>query len=448
MTRPVIEFVHDLALDDLPTAVVGRMRACLVDLLGVAAAGHRTRLSAVARGHAVQYMRGADRTARLLFDGRAVSPLGAAFANAATIDAMDGHDGHRLTKGHAGVAVLPAALSLVTENPATALGDLLTALVVGYEIAFRAGAVLHRSTSDYHSSGSWNAIGAAAVAARLLALNPAETAHALGIAEYQAPRAPMMRCIDHPSMVKDSSAWGAEAGVSGALLAAGGFTGAPSALVTDMADDWDDLGDRWMVLEQYFKPYPVCRWSHPAIHATLGLVRRYDVAPREIQDIRVTTFHAATRLGTRSPADTEQAQYSLPFTVACAAVHRRLEVDDVAHPERMGAEARRLAMTLQMHESAEMTSAFPASRVAEVTLTLTDGRRLESGPTQAPGDPEAALSPAELEHKFLAWAGGGIGRPRAHRVLSLIQGESGLSELLAEIYPPVDAAEAPSQRPC
>lgn len=31
-----------------------------------------------------------------------------------------------------------------------------------------------------------------------------------------------MRCIDHPTMVKDGSGWGAMAGVSAALLAADG----------------------------------------------------------------------------------------------------------------------------------------------------------------------------------------------------------------------------------
>ena len=38
---------------------------------------------------------------------------GAAFAGASIIDALDGHDGHVLTKGHAGVAVLPALLAYV-----------------------------------------------------------------------------------------------------------------------------------------------------------------------------------------------------------------------------------------------------------------------------------------------------------------------------------------------
>ena len=110
------------------------------------------------------------------------------------------------------------------------------ALVVGYEVANRAGTVLHATAGDYHSSGAWNALGAAAAFSRLGGLDPSATVHALGTAEYHAPRAPMMRCIDHPSMVKDSSGWGAQVGVSAALLAADGFTGAPAAVLRPSAE--------------------------------------------------------------------------------------------------------------------------------------------------------------------------------------------------------------------
>ncbi|MEV8021870.1 hypothetical protein AB0O76_37225 [Streptomyces sp. NPDC086554] len=117
-------------------------------------------------------------------------------------------------------------------------------------------------------------------------------------------------------MVKDSSAWGALAGVSAALLAGDGFTGAPATLATPGTDDgpdvWADLGHRWLILDQYFKPLPVCRWAHPAVQATLNVVAEHGIAPGHIDRIVVTTFHPATRLTSRTPRTTEEAQYSLP----------------------------------------------------------------------------------------------------------------------------------------
>ena len=81
--------------------------------------------------------------ARILLDGRRASPAGAAFAGASTIDAFDAHDGHPLTKGHAGVAVLPALLAVADAEGGGDGRDLLAALVLGYEVAIRAGIALH-----------------------------------------------------------------------------------------------------------------------------------------------------------------------------------------------------------------------------------------------------------------------------------------------------------------
>ena len=116
-------------------------------------------------------------------------------------------------------------------------------------------------------------MGCAAVTARRLGLNEDQTRHALGIAEYHGPRLPMMRGVDYPTMVKDGSGWGAMAGVSAGLMAGSGFTGAPALTVegADVAGIWADLGDRWLITEQYFKPYAVCRWAQPAIAGALAL---------------------------------------------------------------------------------------------------------------------------------------------------------------------------------
>ncbi|QLE76319.1 MmgE/PrpD family protein [Streptomyces rectiverticillatus] len=443
-------FTHELTYADLPGSVIGQARRCLLDLVGVAAAGTRTDLSAKIYRHATRYHLTDGPRARLLFDGRGVAPPGAALANAATIDSIDGHDGHRLTKGHAGAALLPAALAFLdsssasTASAAATTCELLTVLALGYEIATRAGIHLHATAAEYHSSGAWNALGAAAIGARALRLGRDATAHALGIAEYHAPRAPMMRCIDHPTMVKDSSAWGALAGVSAALLADDGFTGAPAALAspgTDGGPDvWADLGRRWLILDQYFKPFPVCRWAHPAVQATIDLVTRHGIGPGHIDRIVVTTFHPATRLTPRAPRTTEEAQYSLPFSVAAAAVHHDVTPHVVARPHEADRQLHRLASGLRIRESATMTKAFPEERRADVRLFLVDGRSLSSGPTVATGDPENPLSDPALDAKFLDSAAPAIGKERAGGLLALLRDVENhdLREVLDALFAPVE----------
>ncbi len=82
---------------------------------------------------------------------------------------------------------------------------------------------------------------------------------------------------------------------------------------------------RGRILEQYFKPYPVCRWAHPAIDAALELRR---TGPVEVVAVEVVTFHEAVQRTWRRPVPTEQAQYSLPFPVAVALLRGGLTAAD------------------------------------------------------------------------------------------------------------------------
>src|SRR3546814_19549346 len=103
--------------------------------------------------------------------------------------------------------------------------EFLTRLVLGYEIATRAGIALHRTAADYHTSGAWNALAAAAMGARALRLDPPQTAHALGLAEYYGPRSPLRRVPDQPNMTKADQANGARHGCRTARLGAANHPG-------------------------------------------------------------------------------------------------------------------------------------------------------------------------------------------------------------------------------
>ena len=403
MIADVASFIGDLNYNDIPLPAVEQALRCLLDLTGVAAAGSTTTMSRIAREHAVDNIAGRSRHARLLFDGRTASPVGAAFAGAATIDSFDGHDGHALTKGHTGAAVLPALLAFADAEPRLDGRAFLTLLVLGYEVGTRAGIALHATAPDYHSSGSWNSLGCAAIGARALQLSADQTQHALGIAEYHGPRSQMMRCIDHPTMVKDSSSWGAAAGVSAALLAERGFTGAPA--ITTTADStrgvWADLGHRWRISEQYLKPFPVCRWAHPALQAALDIRHQRQVSPADIDHLEVVTFHAATRLATRHPRTTEEAQYSLPFAVATTMVHGTITATDLAAPRTRHPEVSRLSASIILTEKADYEALFPAERHAHIDVVLCDGTRLPGVPTTAKGGPEDPLTDVDVRAKFI-----------------------------------------------
>jgi 2-methylcitrate dehydratase PrpD len=426
MREGLHSFLLDTSYDAAPAPVRRAAERCLLDLAGTAAAGLATPLSGTIRNHAVRAFGagdGADR-ARLLFDGRCASPVGAALAGGMTIDSFDAHDGHVLTKGHAGVAVLPGLLAIVDALPSSVTGaEFLISLVLGYEVALRAGIAQHATVPDYHTSGAWNALGVAAMAARLWKLDAERLRHALGIAEYHGPRSQMMRCIDFPTMVKDGSGWGAMCGLSAAYLAADGFTGAPALVVENetVAHLWTDLGERWRILEMYFKPYPVCRWAQPAIEAALLLRQRYGVDPDTIESVEIETFHEATRLDQPHPSSTEAAQYSLPFPVAAAIVRGRLAATDISGSALREEAILAMSSRIRLVEAGDLSSRFPAERLARVRFRLGDGRVLASDAEPARGDAERPLNDGEIRKKFHDLADGPLGRQRAEDLADLIE---------------------------
>ena len=419
-------FVRGLSFDQLPDDVVASARRSLLDLIGVAAAGSRTRAAAIANRYAATQLCGTDRSARILFDGRRAGQAGAAFAGASTIDALDGHDGHALTKGHAGAAILPALLALVDatapgEPPAKGDGrEFLTSIVLGYEVATRAGIALHATVPDYHCSGAWNSLGCAAVAARHFAFDAATTRHALGVAEYFGPRGQILRACDSPTMVKDGSGWGAHVGLTAALLAREGFTGAPALTVErdDAKAFWSDLGRRWRIREQYFKAYPVCRWAQPAIEAALDLQRAYRFAADDIATIAIESFQEAVALGSQcpSPRTTEEAQYSIAFAVAAALVFGRVGADEVDARRLSESRVQRLLPHVALAEDSEFSRRFPAERWARVRIALADGRAFASEPARARGNPENPLTDDELRAKYRDLATPVVGAERAARI--------------------------------
>jgi 2-methylcitrate dehydratase PrpD len=255
-----------------------------LDTIGVTIAWGPMEAGRIARDAAVLLCGAGWHAARLLFDGLRIRMAGPAFAAANQTDNLDGHDGYSPTKGHIGVAVVPALTALAEAVSDLGGSEALAAIVIGYEIAGRAGIALHAPVSDYRTSGAWNALGVAAIASRFI-----------GLDDEKLRRSQMMREIATPTIL---SGTGALVGLSAAVLAEHGFASAPAATLeaADVAHHWDDLGIFWQMSRQYIEPYPVCGWAHAAIDATRALCLEHGLGPEQVAKVRVNNFHHAATL--------------------------------------------------------------------------------------------------------------------------------------------------------
>ena len=443
----VTDFVFSLAPENVPAAARRAAALMCLDTLGVAAAATPMQAGRIGRDTAaLLHAAGApSHAAPMLFDGRRVSLAGAAYAAATQTDNLDAHDGYNPVKGHIGVVIIPALLALAEQADDMDGDTALMLITLGYEIAGRAGLALHATACDYHTSGAWNALGVVAMAARMRGLSTDQFRQALGIAEYHGPRSQMMREIGSPSMLTDGSGWGAMVGISSAILAEKGFTGAPAITVEnpEVARIWADLGGSWIMSDQYVKPYPICRWAHAPIDGVRELMLAHDLTHDDIAGIRINTFHEGVCLFQGAPDSTAVAQYSLSFAVATQAVHGRIGLEHVSGAGLRDPRVLALIDRIAVAESDVHNASFPHTRDADVQITLRDGRELDSGLVHARGGSERPMPEGDIIAKFGEFAGPVLGASRADAirdaVLGLADGGAGLADLRQHLYAPVDS---------
>ena len=429
---------------ELPEETLHTAKLYILDLIGVLAAASKLDAGRIARDHAARHWAAGEgaATAQMLFDGREVSLPGFGFAMATQIDNLDAHDGWQASKGHAGAALFPALAAFGFDCKVLKGRDALAAMIIGYEISYRAALALHATVPDYHTSGAWNALGCTAIGAKLRNSGSEILRHASGIAEYHGPRSQMMREIANPSMLHDGTGWGAPTGIYALLIAEDGFTGAPAATFefADAAFAWEDLGERWLTCEQYIKPYPICRWAHAPIDAAKALQARHGFNHQEIERIDISTFTQSAELNRHVPHDTTIAQYSICWPVAAMLVRGRVGVDEVL-PESFS-DPDIIAVTSKCHVRVDpqIDAGFPEKREAAVTITLKDGRSFDSGLMVASGGPDPQPTEVEVVTKFRAFAGSALPPERVRRIedltLALDQPEGDFKALTAEMIAP------------
>jgi 2-methylcitrate dehydratase PrpD len=417
----VAGFIQSLTWDNLPPEVQQRARLCLLDGLGAALAGTLTPVSKIAADYASTLWRGDSAT--IFLHGRKANAAGAAFANACAGNALDIDDDAIFTRGHPGAQLIPATLA-VAEQVGASGKALLEALVIGYEVAIRAGRCWHADHEFYQACGSWGSVACAAAAAHLLGLDHEQTKHALGIADYHAPNAPMLRDIVAPSMSKHAIGWGAMNGVVSAELAQRDFTGIPSILGFDEYREWvSDIGQHyWMTDWVFYKDWCSCAWGHAACQAAWGLMTENCIPVEQINHIKVRTFEEATMLHQGYPTTTEEAQFSLKWPLACLLLDGKIGPAQILESRFDDLQVRALFDKIELVLDPQIEQMYNETREMDlrmhsaVEITMANGQAYDSGIVERGAD---RFDQAALERKFRWLVGFVLDSARVEKTLEM-----------------------------
>ena len=369
-----------------------------------------------------------DHGAATLALGRKASVRAAAFINGTAAHTVEVDDIFRDGIYHPGAPTIAAASALCAPgNPPL---NFLRAVVVGYEISTRIGAAMGRAHYRYwHNTGTIGCFGAAAAAAEALGLDRSRFSHALAtVATFSAG---LQQAFRMDSMSKPLHAGhAAEAGVTAALAAREGVTGSLDVIEGEagygraMGDnpDWGKalatLGEDFHITRMTFKNHACCGHTFAAIDGALALKHRLQLDPSDIEKVEVATYRAGLEVAhydnPRTPAE---ARFSLKYVVATGLTHGSVRLAAFEKERLQDPATRELMQRIEVAIDPELDAAFPAQRAARVAIRAHGRREEHLQPTRV-GDPDAPLSDAQLEEKFLELAAPVLGEKKARDQLA------------------------------
>jgi 2-methylcitrate dehydratase PrpD len=356
-----------------------------------------------------------------IFSGGRGSAAAAALANGVASHILELDDIHKGSTVHAAAPIVPAALAVAEREHANGKA-FLTAVVLGYEAAFRIGEAVNPSHYQFwHPTGTVATFGAAVAAGHLLNLTPDQMLHALGSAGTQA--AGLWEFNADGAMSKHlHPGKAAMNGVLSADLARAGFTGASRILEGDrgffaaMSESYDAsrvtdrLGTAWKIGENGYKLHACCGHTHTAIDVAIGMRHGGGWSPNQpvtdISAVDVETYGPGYEIVKElNPNTPYQAKFSMAYCVAAALLEGQVGLEQFASDRFCAVGVSepaiaRLLPRIRVTVAPDLTAQYPAAWPTRVAVTLRGRTTLEGAAEYPLGNAENPVDTGQLEAKM------------------------------------------------
>lgn len=444
-----------LTFEDVPAPNMAMATRAIIDAVGVAHAGAAMPVARALRE--VIAGEAANGPCHIIGLDRRLQPAAAALLNAASAHALDFDANFSIGMVFAPATFAPGLLALA-EREHRSGREVLTAFCAASEVARVLAETVSpqpyaKATDGLYRGGWFNTsvfgpIAAAAGASRMLGLSAERTATAMACAATQAGG---LRIAVGSDMKVILCAQAAERGVRAALLAQAGleapldaFEGSRGLVDVVVRGAWrdatlDTLGD-FADPGLSLKRYPACSSIQAAGEALERIIATHALARDEI--IAVTcdiTGHIAANLTFERPENTTQAQFSMPFALACLLVHGRftaamLSMETIRDPAIAAA-----MQKVSMRPTADLDTPDirrDTPEATRVTVRLQDGRSFSHLQLSATGRPGNPMPDAMLDEKFLANAGARLTEQAARGLLARLRDLSRLPDMAMLFHHP------------
>ena len=304
LSRQFAQWVVGLRHEDLPAAVVDRVKGLTLQNLASALVG-----SGLPAGQqAVTFVTGEEAGVRsgatILVNGSRVTRGGAAFANSEMMLAGGKWDTFRMLT-HPGTAIIPAALAAAEMEGASGR-DFITGVAAGYEVMERMAAdwIPTVMARGFHAGPVFSIFGAAVAAAKILRFTDDQVHAAISLCtnlagsnlESRALRegAAVRNAMLAVALARQGKVGGGEAvleGPAGFYQAYAGdrtghltysFTGATETSLDRLTAG---LGTDWMLLETLYRIYSISGYNIAHIDVTAKLCEEHDIKYADVDRV-------------------------------------------------------------------------------------------------------------------------------------------------------------------
>jgi 2-methylcitrate dehydratase PrpD len=434
-TRRLAAYVTESAIEAIPAEIRAEARRAILNYLGCAIGGS----TEPALETAIEALRPFSGPPRATVLGRIESfdELNAALLNGIGSHVHEYDDTLPQNYIHPSVPVASALFALASAHPVSG-PDFVHAFILGVEVESRIGDAVYPAhyEAGWHITATTGVFGAAAATGKLLRLTTQQMVFAFGLAATQAAGIREM----FGSMAKSfQPGRAAENGLTAARLAAAGFTAGEQALegprgfapVTARDYDLDkitqDLGDRFALSGNAYKPYACGLVVHPTIDGMSRIRARDHPDPMQVQSIELRVAPLVLDLcNKRELRQALESKYSIYHAAAIGLARGKGGLREFTQAAIQDPVLARLRDRVHATADPRITE-----DQVDIKVTLADGRTLTLFLEESLGNVHRPLGNAALEEKF---------RGQAESVLPASQVE-GLIEACWRIDELADAGE-------
>jgi len=451
VTKQLADFASGIQYEDLPEAVIERLKLVTLNIIGKALAGSETTLAAKYLALAKTMGAGMPVSSVMSTDTKLSCPA-ATYVNSSFATALDYDDTLHWALIHPGNAAVSAGLA-VGEMQKSSGREFLTAVVLGYEIGGRIALAAQPTVERFHQVwGLGNqSFTAAPVAGRLLNLDADHMLSAIGITgvysvvpsawKYLGPGTRPMR------EVKMAWGWSAMVGVTSAIAAESGLQMLQSSNILDGDEGWyilhgadkcepekmvEGLGTRWDILTTAFKAYSACYLIFGVCDAAKIALAGKQLAEKDISKIVVRGGEWITkRLSDPAPAGPVDAQFSTQWCVSMIVLGLPPGPEWCSEETLSNKTAQQLSnkVELEFDPAADEAWLETGKSLNTVDIHLNSGEVLSGSVDEPKGEPGNPFTSDEIKETFTRLAGNKLSSAQVYEVIEVVDKLESLDDI-------------------